>query len=486
MKKLRRADGSGGMRRATTDQLAEVASNDAPEPQTMMKRRRALADTRIPSQQDQLLEPNAFGYAVLKAQNRSMWSALRAAQRSLLSERELRAALASGKSLEEVTRARNDALEAEIAHLSSQLDDREQGLFGSSLSPQSERPNKALDAALATCAALLAERSTLLGKQTELVRVEIPAPREDKVRSELAAGREAAAASRLAAAEDFWRDRLAQLSATNTDDTEDEDDILGRNKDMQIETLKTIIATLETQIESARKRESETDLQARLLEEIDQTASALEDARSQHRRLTQENAELASQRAVDSAIRSKLESSEFVVAEMKSLLIKKGQQLDDVECEIQQLRAHTGLLEEQVADANDQLRAVSFGKAAAERIRRDFNQALDHATADFSRRLAESEERFQVELKRQVEQANNKPAHKTRPDKIDQVRIKTLEAKIQCSVCLDREKSVVVARCYHAFCKPCIDKVIATRNRKCPACGKPFGANEVHPVFLVN
>lgn len=484
MKKLRR-ESSGGMRRAMTDQLAEVASNDAQEPQTMIKRRRALVDTHLPSQQDQLLEPNAFGYAVLKAQNRSMWSALRAAQRTLLSEREIRAALASGKSLEEVTRARNEALETEIAHLTSQLDDRERGLFGGGLSTQSEWPSKALDAALATCAALLAERATLQGRQMEIVRVEIPSPREDKVRSELAARREEAAASRLAAVEDFWRDRFAQLGATNIDDPE-EHDLLGRHKEMQIGTLKTIVATLETQIESVQKREASTDLQARLLEEIDQTASALEDARSQHRRLAEENAELASRRAVDSAIRSKLESSEFVVAEMKSLLIKKGQLLDNAECEIQQLRANTSLLEAQVADANEQLQAVSFGKAAAERIFRDFSEAFDYATADFSRRLADSEDRFQVEFKRQVEQANNKPANKARPDKIDQVRIKTLEAKIQCSVCLEREKSVVIARCYHAFCKPCIDNVIASRNRKCPACGKPFGASEVHPVFLVN
>ena len=44
--------------------------------------------------------------------------------------------------------------------------------------------------------------------------------------------------------------------------------------------------------------------------------------------------------------------------------------------------------------------------------------------------------------------------------------------KVKCSVCVDREKNTVLLTCHHMFCAECIEGRVATRNRKCPACGK--------------
>lgn len=54
---------------------------------------------------------------------------------------------------------------------------------------------------------------------------------------------------------------------------------------------------------------------------------------------------------------------------------------------------------------------------------------------------------------------------------------------LRCSVCRDRFKEVALTRCFHLFCKECIDENIRNRNRKCPACGEKFGQDDVRQIF---
>lgn len=55
---------------------------------------------------------------------------------------------------------------------------------------------------------------------------------------------------------------------------------------------------------------------------------------------------------------------------------------------------------------------------------------------------------------------------------------------MRCNSCHVRQKSVALQRCMHIFCKECIDTRLETRQRKCPNCGDPFGANDVRPFYL--
>ncbi|GMI85933.1 REDUCED DORMANCY 4, histone mono-ubiquitination 1 [Hibiscus trionum] len=55
---------------------------------------------------------------------------------------------------------------------------------------------------------------------------------------------------------------------------------------------------------------------------------------------------------------------------------------------------------------------------------------------------------------------------------------------LKCSVCLDRPKEVVITKCYHLFCNPCVQKVTESRQRKCPVCAASFGANDVKPIYI--
>jgi E3 ubiquitin-protein ligase BRE1 len=43
---------------------------------------------------------------------------------------------------------------------------------------------------------------------------------------------------------------------------------------------------------------------------------------------------------------------------------------------------------------------------------------------------------------------------------------------------------VSLCRCFHLFCKECIDENLRNRSRKCPACGEKFGQDDVTPVYF--
>ncbi|XP_076913441.1 E3 ubiquitin-protein ligase BRE1-like 2 isoform X2 [Bidens hawaiensis] len=62
--------------------------------------------------------------------------------------------------------------------------------------------------------------------------------------------------------------------------------------------------------------------------------------------------------------------------------------------------------------------------------------------------------------------------------------IKECKSILKCGVCFDRPKEVVIVKCYHLFCNPCIQRNLEIRHRKCPACGMAFGQNDVRFVKI--
>nr|XP_010933635.2 LOW QUALITY PROTEIN: E3 ubiquitin-protein ligase BRE1-like 1 [Elaeis guineensis] len=62
--------------------------------------------------------------------------------------------------------------------------------------------------------------------------------------------------------------------------------------------------------------------------------------------------------------------------------------------------------------------------------------------------------------------------------------IKEYRGILKCSVCLDRQKEVVIAKCYHLFCHTCVQRTLENRQRRCPTCGVSFGPNDVKPIYI--
>lgn len=62
--------------------------------------------------------------------------------------------------------------------------------------------------------------------------------------------------------------------------------------------------------------------------------------------------------------------------------------------------------------------------------------------------------------------------------------LRFVKKKLKCSLCDVRDKNVVITRCYHTFCRECIESNLASRNRACPGCNKLFNPSEVQTIYL--
>ena len=60
----------------------------------------------------------------------------------------------------------------------------------------------------------------------------------------------------------------------------------------------------------------------------------------------------------------------------------------------------------------------------------------------------------------------------------------SLRRHLCCTVCNHNLKQVVLSKCWHLFCRDCIQSRLGARSRKCPTCGVAFAAADVHEVFM--
>ena len=54
---------------------------------------------------------------------------------------------------------------------------------------------------------------------------------------------------------------------------------------------------------------------------------------------------------------------------------------------------------------------------------------------------------------------------------------------VLCPICNDRHKAMIITRCLHMFCDHCINTMVASRSRKCPACGEKFSQSELRQLY---
>lgn len=65
-----------------------------------------------------------------------------------------------------------------------------------------------------------------------------------------------------------------------------------------------------------------------------------------------------------------------------------------------------------------------------------------------------------------------------------EAELKLCKQRLTCSVCSDRDKSVIITKCFHLFCAECIEQNLKVRHRKCPGCGLGFDRKDVQPIYL--
>ncbi|CAL5357927.1 unnamed protein product [Camellia sinensis] len=132
----------------------------------------------------------------------------------------------------------------------------------------------------------------------------------------------------------------------------------------------------------------------------------------------------------------------------------------------------------ELADAEKELKwlksAVSSSEKECEQIQRKMDEIQMELDRERSERKKLDEEPMELNMKVAKMSSENGEAAKQKL----QDEIKDCKAILKCGVCFDRPKEVVIVKCYHLFCNPCIQRNLEIRHRKCPGCGTAFGQSD--------
>eukprot|EP00177_Eucheuma_denticulatum_P007645 GFKZ01013908.1.p1 GENE.GFKZ01013908.1~~GFKZ01013908.1.p1 ORF type:complete len:247 (+),score=34.95 GFKZ01013908.1:474-1214(+) len=241
--------------------------------------------------------------------------------------------------------------------------------------------------------------------------------------------------------------------------------------------------------------ESENERLVRLLAEKEHILSRVMAERLRGRQLLttikEENKALTQGRDIDAdkikALTAAVSASKKAAAEATQAA-NKGQE---------EVRALASTLEKRrriAEDATVMARTALAEKDEMKRERDAYLSRAEQAALDFSEdkfeskrlreQLAAAEKKIEELEERQRERMENGRSGDVESDTIRDQIIMQLRSKLNCSVVTTRPKEVVLLRCGHLFSRQCTDNLIATRNRKCPICGKAFGNDDVRNVFF--
>eukprot|EP01039_Chlorochromonas_danica_P004991 gene4991-5481_t len=214
--------------------------------------------------------------------------------------------------------------------------------------------------------------------------------------------------------------------------------------------------------------------------------------------------------SLQNQIESGRKEQQDIIARMESL--KKL--MNDQEALLAQVRAEEGTLSSSLHASQRACIAASSGKHTAEQEAGAFEQKinqLEHQIQALAKRDEEVTKRCreltqEVSAQRKSRQEAEKELSALLPLKQHHAKQKALHPEgnqvlmnqddvdmldmalnmLKCSVCKERFKSVAITRCYHLFCRDCIEENIRNRSRKCPACGEKFGQDDVANVYFTH
>jgi len=115
-------------------------------------------------------------------------------------------------------------------------------------------------------------------------------------------------------------------------------------------------------------------------------------------------------------------------------------------------------------------------------LRRELATTTEHcqdSTDKYLRLLAQRKEKKEEKKKTEEKREEKKEEAKEEDEGVQTLKylLKQKREKLNCAVCKEREKQVMLAKCMHMFCRQCIKEQQAARNRACPLCKKKFDPN---------
>lgn len=291
---------------------------------------------------------------------------------------------------------------------------------------------------------------------------------------------EAACQQRLSAAEAEIIELVAKLDASERDVMELEEAMKSKDREAEayiaeMETIGQAFEDMQTQNQHLLQQVAERDdLNIKLVSESVKTKQAqsflLSEKQALARQLQQINA------LVESAKLRILHAEE----QMKACLTEALR----YNSEDRHLEVNLETTKWELADAEKELKWL---KSAVTSSDKEYEQ-IQRKTEDMRKEL-ENERNERKKLEEELMEVNNKVADLTSEtgeaaiQKL-QDEIKDCKAILKCGVCFDRPKEVVITKCFHLFCNPCIQRNLEIRHRKCPGCGTAFGQSDVRFVKI--
>ncbi|KAF4040599.1 C3HC4 type (RING finger) zinc finger protein [Phytophthora infestans] len=185
------------------------------------------------------------------------------------------------------------------------------------------------------------------------------------------------------------------------------------------------------------------------------------------------------------AVRLQVSSLSTVHKHQKAFIESAKESLQAKEIELDKLKEYVKTIEteREASDAEKRklLRDAEVAKticATAEKSHQQLQQEKQKPCEE-----CETQRKKIDEMERKLQHAKSTPSTGELTD-LERFELRDLQKLVNCSVCQDRRKDVLISKCSHMFCKECIENNLKSRNRKCPTCKKMFGHDDVKSVWF--
>jgi len=165
---------------------------------------------------------------------------------------------------------------------------------------------------------------------------------------------------------------------------------------------------------------------------------------------------------------------EAQLAEMLASLTKVREASSGNDEQIERTKAQLRAMEKQVVVVRDQLQASE--EKVSELVKRSKTELGELEATKQALTKAESQViGLKAKAGRLIKEGGTRDLHE---------EVAAYRTMMNCQVCMERQKAVVITRCFHMFCRECIDKCIESRQRKCPGCGSGFAVADVSAIYF--
>ncbi|WWC64537.1 uncharacterized protein I303_107147 [Kwoniella dejecticola CBS 10117] len=176
---------------------------------------------------------------------------------------------------------------------------------------------------------------------------------------------------------------------------------------------------------------------------------------------------------VEQSLRSQIAASQKGLTSLKNTALDFQTQLATTTSEKTQLELRLQQSQAALAEAQ-QIMHQRVAEATAEKEQRAKLQDEVETSAKTIKKLKERQEAISAAEKDKDMSASEW--------QLKQERDKLLKL-LRCSCCEQNFKQQVIVKCMHTFCKSCLEARIASRQRKCPACGLAFAKEDIQTLY---